>query len=383
MEFARSDLGTIGVEVEYGIIDSTGSPAPVATDLLRELGAPHPDGEHPHAKHELFQSTVEVITGVCRKPSEAIADLEQTLAELYPWLDARGLGLVCTGTHPFAPWHELAISPKERYHRLTDKIGWPAKRLGIHGIHVHVGIDERDAVIPVVNALNTYVPLLLALSCSSPYWNGRDTSLASTRTLIFQSMPTTGLPPHLADWAEFETLLDSLIRAETIETVREIWWDIRPHPGFGTVELRMCDGIPTLVEVAAITALAQALVIHLVERWKSGAELPHLPEWALRENKWRAARNGLDGELIVDAHGRTSPLRDLLHSLIVELGPTAERVGSTDELGYIDQMLEHGASYERQRRLIEGGMTLPELVLQLSAEQRQNKPGAISGVLPS
>lgn len=368
MEFNSSERSTLGVEVEYWVVDDvTGLPVACSVDVLAEAGAPY-GGEHPKAKHELFQSSIEVITGICETPAEARADLQATIDELQPLLDARGVSLMSSGTHPYVEWEDLMITPNERYNRLVETIAWPAQRLMIHGVHVHVGVRSAEKSIATVNGLTTYLPHLLALSCSSPFWEGADTGMASVRTKIFEIMPTAGLPPRLDGWEEFELFLDALIRAGSISTVREVWWDIRPHPGFGTVELRMCDGIPSLAEVTAIAALAQCIVTWFDELIDAGAEVPLRRPWAVRENKWRAARYGLDARLIVDDQGNTKPLTEELNELVDHLRPIADRLGSRAELDLVPQMIARGASYQRQLALVAEGATLPEVVASLAAE---------------
>jgi carboxylate-amine ligase len=256
---------------------------------------------------------------------------------------------------------------------------WMARRLQIFGVHVHVGIRSPEKAVPIVNALTSYVPHLLALSASSPYWMGRDTGLASSRSKIFEGLPTAGLPVQLADWGEFEQLMATLVASGTIETIREIWWDIRPHPGFGTVELRICDGLPTLQEIGAIAALSQCLVDQLNTQLDRGYQLPRPNIWVQRENKWRAARHGLDAELILDEHGTTRPLREAIAELVHDLRPLAERLGCAAELDDVTRILEVGASYERQRKVAaDNGGDVRAVVDSLLAEMQAGHPGVRS-----
>ncbi len=369
MDFNSSPRSTIGVEVEYWAVDNdSGLPVPCSVEVLAEMGRGYPENEHPKAKHELFESSIEVITGICETPAEARADLEGTLAELQPLLDARGVKLMSSGTHPFAEWTDLIVSPNPRYHALVETIQWPARRLMIHGVHVHVGVGSGEKAIQTVNGLTTYLPHLLALSCSSPYWEAENTGLASARTKVFEVMPTAGLPPQLSGWGEFERFLEALIRAETISTVREVWWDIRPHPGFGTVELRMCDGIPTMEEVAAVAALAQCLVTWFDRTIDAGGRVPVRPSWVVRENKWRAARYGLDAEIILDDHGRTRPLKQDLSDLVEHLAPIADELGCGEELRSINSLAAKGGSYQRQLKIVAEGGDLRDVVSSLTRE---------------
>ncbi|MGY1857111.1 glutamate--cysteine ligase [Modestobacter sp. SYSU DS0290] len=347
--FHSSERASLGVEWELQLVDrETGELTSGATEILAELT---PDGleEHPKAKHELLQSTVEVITGICTTVAEAKADLAGTLAEVVAAADRRGLDLMCAGSHPYTRWDTQEISPKERYAELVERMQWPARRLQIFGVHVHVGVRSPDKAMPIVNALLQYVPHFLALSASSPFWSGCDTGLASVRTKVFEGMPTAGLPYQLTDWAGFEEYMGTLIAAGAIESVREVWWDVRPHPDFGTVELRICDGLPTLDEIGAVAALAQCLVEQLDTQLDRGYTLPTPAGWIVRENKWRAVRYGLDARIVVDEQGTVAPVREALAELIEELLPTARKLGCEAELLDVRRVLAVGGSYQRQR----------------------------------
>ncbi len=352
IDFNSSPGPSLGIEVELELVDvATGELASAATDILDELGEGHLGGEHPRAKHELFECTIEIITGVCHDVGEARADLEGTLAEVQAAAEARGLALLCSGTHPFSVWTDQQVSPNPRYARLVDEMQWMARRLQIFGVHVHVGVRSPEKVVAIAGALAGYIPHFLALSGSSPYWEGRDTGLASSRSKVFEGLPTAGLPAPLENWADFEQFMETLVSSQAISSVREVWWDIRPHPDFGTVELRMCDGIPTLSEVASVAALAQSLVAHLDALDDRGFTLPRHRDWILRQNKWRAGRHGLETDLIVDDHGRQEPMRRAIADLVDEVGPTAVRLGCADELAHVAKIVEVGPSYARQRRV--------------------------------
>ena len=369
VEFQASSGASLGVEVELALVDvDKGGLVCIAPDVLAEVSAPFESGEHPKIKKELFQCTIEVITGVCQTVAEARSDLAATMLELQSAVEPHGAGFIGAGLHPFTPWHELTRSEGERYERLVRTIAWPARRLTTHGVHVHVGVRSGDKAIATVNALSGYLPVFLALSASSPFWHGQDTGLASTRTKIFEAMPTTGLPPHLRNWDEFNVFLDTLITAGTIETVREVWWDIRPHPSYGTVELRMCDAMPTLWETCAMAALAQCLVKSFDEMMDRGEQPPEPREWIRRENKWRAARWGIEAELVVDDSGRTRPLADIVGDLVADLMPVAERLGCAAELVDLLVIAARGPGYVRQRQWVDEGASLDEVVAFLRTE---------------
>jgi carboxylate-amine ligase len=376
VDFAASAGPSIGVEVELEVIDPESRElVSGAQDILAEMGKPHA-GHHPKAKPELLQSTVEIITGVCQTASEAHNDLAATLEELYTHTDRRGLALMCSGTHPFTDPATQEITPDPRYLRLVNDMQWPARQMEIFGIHVHVGVRSPEKAIAMVNALSAYIPHFLALSASSPYWMGHDTGMASWRSKVFEGLPTAGPPWQLNGWPEFERLMETLIAAKTISSIREVWWDIRPHPGFGTIEMRVCDGIPTLREVAVVAALSQCLVHQFDTLLDRGYSLPTPRSWLVRENKWRAARHGLDASIIVDEQGTTVPLHAAIEELIEDLTPVAGRLRCSTELRGAVDILRRGSSTVRQREIVSGGGSLCDVVDSLVRELRDDKPAA-------
>ena len=348
--FNPSAGSSLGVEWELELVDlQTRELASAASDILAEI-TPIPGEEHPKAKHELLESTVEIITGICSTVSEAREDLAGTLKEVQDAAARRGLGVMCSGTHPFSDWTDQQISPSPRYQQLVEQMQWLARRMQIFGVHVHVGVRSPDKAIPINNALMAYIPHFLSLSASSPYWVGTDTGLASARSKVFEGLPTAGLPYSLSGWDAFEDYMETLISSQTIQSIREVWWDIRPHPNFGTVELRICDGLPTLDEITVIAALSQCLVESFDRQLDKGYTLPQPRMWLVRENKWRAARYGLDAEIVVDDKGNTvQPVRQAILDLAEELVPVARKIGCEDELAQVEQLLDVGASYQRQR----------------------------------
>ncbi|MFC7382536.1 glutamate--cysteine ligase [Sphaerisporangium rhizosphaerae] len=362
IEFNPSRGPTLGVEWELQLVDKRTrrlrQDARLVLDAVPELS----ETPRPKVMHELMQSQLEVITDVCHTVSEAVRDLRTTIDRLRQVVDPQGMALACTGTHAISDWREAVYAPVQRYTELVEEMQWLAWRIQTFGVHVHVGVRERDKVIPIVNALAAYLPHFLALTASSPYWGGQDTGLASSRAIVFGSLPTAGPPQMLADWAEFEEYMDTLKRAGTIKSIKEVWWDIRPHPDFGTIEIRMFDGIPTLREVGMVTALSQCLVQQFDQQLDRGYRLPHPAPWVVRDNKWRATRYGLDAFVITDDHGSTAPMRDTLYELTRELAPVAERLGCPEELATITDVVEQGNSCERQRAILTGGGTLDDIV---------------------
>ena len=367
--FHGCPVPTVGVEVELQILDpQTCNLKQGSTQILDRVG------DHPKIKQELTQSTIEVITGICDTVADATADLRGSMQELYGLGDELGLTFASAGTHPFGQWRDQKIFPNERYQHLVDRIQWPARRLLIYGLHVHVGVGSGEKAIAVMNALTTYLPHLLALSASSPFVDFEDTGLASARSKIFEAMPTAGLPYRLANYGEFQQFMNTLVRAGAIESVREIWWDIRPHPSFGTLEIRICDAPSTLEETAAIVALVQCLVVVLGERYEAGVPMGVLQPWIVRENKWRAARHGLDADTITDNEGHHGPLRDLIPDLVQRLAPVAERLRCSAELASVAALVAN-ASYERQRAKYAETRRLPDVVAMLAGELRESVSG--------
>jgi glutamate---cysteine ligase / carboxylate-amine ligase len=375
IDFRASERATLGVEWELAVVDrSTRDLVNRAPDVLDALtGAP---GLRDGAVHrELLLNTIEVVTGICESVPEAMADLDGTLGQVRGVTDALGLELFCAGTHPFARWSEQQVTPGERYARLIDRTQWWGRQMLIYGVHVHVGVRSVHKVMPMLDTLLNWFPHLQALSASSPYWDGADTGYASNRAMMFQQLPTAGLPFQFPDWAGYERYVQDMFTTGVIDELGEIRWDIRPSPRLGTIEVRVCDGIPTLEEVGALTALVHCLVDDLDRRLDDGETLPTMPPWHVQENKWRAARYGLDAEVILDAAGRERLVTDDLHDLLDRLAPTARRLGCERELACIDDLVRRGASYQRQRAVAKAtGGDLRAVVDGLCAELRSG-PG--------
>ena len=377
-----SQGATLGIEWELQLIDADSKLLRQdAREVISALRGRDEAGQQPKIHDELMESTVEVVTGVCSTVSEAVADLAATIADLQRITDMRGTILACAGTHPVSDWRDAKMAPVQRYAELVEQMQWLARRIQTFGVHVHVGLRDGSKAIPIVNALATYLPHFLALTASSPFWGGHDTGLASSRAVIFGGLPTAGPPQPLADWSEFEEYMDTLLRAGTIRSIKEVWWDVRPHPDFGTVEIRMFDGVPTLREVGMVAALSQSLVHLLDTQLDRGYRLPSQPSWVIRDNRWRATRYGLDAIVITDAAGSTAPLRDELYELFQEIHPVAQRLGCADELDVLGEVLERGASYERQRAVVATGGGLTDVVDALVtefAEDRFVRPGEVA-----
>ena len=369
IKFVGSERPTVGVELELSIIDrSTRELCPRAPELIAELQ------DSIRIKPELFQSIAEINTDVCKTVREVRTDLESQINVLRGEADKRVLRIICTCTHPFSDWRSMLISEDARYQRLVDYMQWPARRLLICGVHVHVGVKSGEHAIAVMNSLTVFLPHLLALSASSPYWKGMDSGLASSRIKIFESLPIAGLSPYIKNWSQFAELMQTLMTTRAISSIREIWWDIRPHPSFGTVETRICDGINTLQEVCAVTALVQCLVAYLQERYEHGLPLPWLQRWTIKENKWRATRYGDDAVFIRNERGEVVQLREHIYEWLEILRPTAEALDCTAELASVRDILEKGASYKRQRGLYEAVGSFERVVDEMIREMQDDAP---------
>ncbi|GAB3208978.1 carboxylate-amine ligase [Marinactinospora thermotolerans DSM 45154] len=371
IEFNASDRATLGVEWELQLVDvNTRHLRQEAQQVLGELPDLSQAPAHPPLRHELMQCTVEVVTGICETVEEVRGDLAGSISRLGAAIEPRSLALMCSGTHPLDDWRDQTLSPVQRYGELIDQMQWLARRILTFGVHVHVGVRSAEKAIPIVNALAGYLPHFLALTASSPFWSGHDTGLASARAIVFGALPTAGPPPRLDDWASFEDYMETLLRAGTISSIKEVWWDVRPHPDFGTIEIRMFDGIPTLREVGMAAALSQSLVQLFDQQLDRGYSLPSPAAWVVNDNKWRATRYGLDARVITDERGGTVPLRDDLYELVRELKPIADRLGCAEDLDVVSEVLHNGASYERQRAVIDQGGTINDVVDALTGEFR-------------
>jgi carboxylate-amine ligase len=297
---------------------------------------------------ELLTNTVEVTSGVGDTVEAAVDDIADAIAALRTVTDPAGIELLSAGSHPFAQWYDQQVTDKTRYHKLIERTQWWGRNMMIWGIHVHIGVNDVNKVMPIIGALAGYLPHLQALSASSPYWAGERTGYASNRSLVFQQLPTAGLPWILPDWAAYESYLDDMVSTGVMADASEVRWDVRPAPRWGTVEIRACDGMSTLPELAAVAALTQVLVEDFSRRLDAGEELPALQPWFVRENKWRAARYGMDARVIVDRDGRQEPVADHLRETMERLSDIADELKCAPEFAGLQTILSQGASYERQ-----------------------------------
>ncbi|WP_028659436.1 glutamate--cysteine ligase [Nocardioides insulae] len=352
IDFHGSPEPTLGVEWELALVDRH------SRDLVNEaahlFARARPRMPQPHKLHqELLRNTIELVTDVCHTVEEAMADLRGTLTSILPACEELGIDLFGAGTHPFASWTTQRLTAGHRYAELINRTQWWGRQMLIWGLHVHVGLPVRERVLPVLSAMLTYYPHLQALSASSPIWSGVDTGYASNRALMFQQLPTAGLPFQFTEWSEYEAFAHDQLTTGVIDVLSEIRWDLRPAPHLGTLETRVCDGVATFSELAALTALTHCLVVDLDRRIAAGEQPPVLPPWHVQENKWRAARYGLDAIVILDSDNHERLVTEDLADLLDRLAPVAADLGCQRELASVADMITRGASYQRQRAVAE------------------------------
>lgn len=356
IDFADSRQSTLGVEWEVALVDhESGDLRSVAQQVLEGIHAAHggldPDEEHPHVKQELLLNTVEIVTGVCETVSEAKTQLHENLGVIREVTDPLGIDLYSAGSHPFASPKLQPVTDQERYAKLIDRTQWWGQQMVIYGVHVHVGLDRREKALPVVDGLINYQPHFQALSASSPFWGGEDTGHASHRALMFQQLPTAGLPYHFDTWSQFEGYVADMLHTGVIDDISEIRWDVRPVPRFGTVEMRICDGLSSLQDIGAIAALTQCLVDDMSTTLDHGGSIDVMPPWHRTENKWRAARYGMDAIIILNAAGDEMLVTDHLMRELNRLEPVARKLGCSDELADVERIIRGGAGYQWQRKI--------------------------------
>jgi carboxylate-amine ligase len=350
IDFHASPEPTLGVEWEFALVDRNSRDLVNEASALVDLAAGRLDRRDQLHK-ELLRNTVEVVTDVCTTVGEAVADLVDTLRVVVPAADELGIDLVGAGSHPFANWSEQQLTEGHRYDELINRTQWWGRQMMIWGVHVHVGMPERDRVMPVLSSMLTTYPHLLALSASSPMWGGVDTGYASNRALMFQQLPTAGLPFTFETWQDFEACISDQTTTGVVDTLSDVRWDIRPAPRLGTIEHRVCDGVSNTRELAALTALIHCLVVDLDNRLAAGETLPTLPPWHVQENKWRAARYGLDAIVILDDSNRERLVTDDLDDLLERLTPVAKQLDCEAALRSVADIPARGASYARQRAI--------------------------------
>jgi glutamate---cysteine ligase / carboxylate-amine ligase len=364
--FGKSAPFSLGVEEEFQILNAE------SHELVSRIDEILPAFEGKEAekrvKAELLQSVVEVATDVAGTVSEAMDDLRDLRGRLRDAAAERNALIASAGTHPFSRYEHQEVTEEERYRDLIDTMRWVAERELIFGLHVHVGLDSPDKAIACANGLRTYLPELLALSANSPFWQGRPTGLASTRVKVFEPFPRSGLPPTFGSYEEFELLVDRGVKTNSFEDYTYIWWDLRPHPRLGTIELRICDAQTRIESVAALVALTQSLVATFAAGFDRGEPPAGEQITLIAENKWRAARDGLKAKLIDFATDTERPAVDAVRELVERSRPAARELGCAEELDLVEVLMERGTGAEEQLSVYEESESLLAVAEWLAAE---------------
>jgi glutamate---cysteine ligase / carboxylate-amine ligase len=359
--FGASDPFTLGVEEEYMLLD------PESFDLVQHietvLDAVQGDELADRINAELMQSVLEIATPVCRTAADVMRELTTLRGYVRDVADGQGLRVGSAGTHPFSLFERQRITAKDRYHALIDQLQYVARRELIFGMHIHVAVDDPDKAIQVVNGLLPHLSPLLALSASSPFWRGEPTGLASSRQIVFSAFPRSGPPPRFRDYDDYAEVVGQLERTGCIADYTHIWWDIRPHPKWGTIEVRICDAVTRVEDAVAIAAYCQAVVKALSDRYDAGEKIPTYHRILTSENKWLAARYGLDAPVMDLATGRRIriPVAKLVRRTLRELEPHARELGSERELEGIETLLSRGNSADRQLRIFNANRDIVEV----------------------
>lgn len=359
------DTLTMGIEEEYQIID------PHTRELTSYVQEFLEKGQiffKDQVKPELMQSQIEVGSQVCRNIKEVRSELVRLRSTVAEVADKGNRKIVAAGTHPFSHWLDQEVTVNPRYHKLLEDMRFVGQRLLIFGMHVHVGIENPDLRMDILNQVRYFLPHILAISTSSPFWFGRDTGLKSYRSIIFEDLPRTGIPDYFVSYDEYLRHVDTLIKTRCIEDATKIWWDVRPHPKFPTLEFRICDCITKIDEVVAIVALLQSLVSTLIALRRKNISWRIYRRDLIAENKWRALRYGIDGELIDFGMQQSVPLRFLMGELMDLVREEARRLGCEEELDYINTILKKGTSADRQLRVYNETQSLKAVVDHLAQE---------------
>jgi carboxylate-amine ligase len=368
--FGDGDPYTLGVEEEYMLLDaeSLDLVQHIDTVLAAVEGSDLEDALHP----ELMQSVLEIATPVCRDIAEVEQQLRRLRAAVTQVGSETGLRVGSAGTHPFSLFERQRITARDRYRALVDQLQYVARRELIFGMHIHVAIDDAEKAVGVLNGLLLHLPQLLALSASSPFWRGEPTGLASTRQLVFAAFPRSGPPPRFRDYADYARVVGQLERSGCIPDYTQIWWDIRPHPRLGTIEVRICDAVTRVEDAIAIAAFCQSLVKLYCERFERGEEIQSYHRILTSENKWLAARHGLDAPLMDLATGRRNraPVAQLVRRALRDVEPQARELGCDRELEGIRDILGRGSSADHQLRIFNANRDIVAVVRKI-AEQTE------------
>jgi len=361
---------SIGVEEEYQTID------PVTRDLRSHIDTEIMEKGtvilRERVKTEMHQSVVEVGTHVCRTAKEVKDDIQKLRREIIGLAQEHGLRVAAGATHPFADWRQQQISPGERYQTLVEDMQTVARANLIFGLHVHIGVEDRETQIHLMNAARYFVPHLLALSANSPFWVGMNTGLKSYRCKVFDKFPRTNLPDYFPSWGEYENFIKVLVKTNCIDNPKKIWWDIRPHPNFSTLEFRVCDIPMRAEETVALAALIQATVAKLYKLYAANQSFRIYRRSLLMENKWRAARYGINGKLIDFGKQTEVPFRDLMHEYLAFVDDVVDELECREEINYVHKILEMGTGADRQLRVFEQSGGNLQAVVDYMIEETQH-----------
>ena len=367
IDFTSNARPTLGIELELALVDAE---TMELSNSIQEVLARIPDRMAGSVKAELMQSYVEINTDVCRTVDGAQQDLREKLAVLEDVTDDLGLRLYWSGTHPFSRWLDQLVTPSERYERLVELLQDMARQLICFGLHVHVGVDSGDKAVMICDRIMRHLPTLLALSSNSPWWDGRVSGLQSHRAKIMEGLPTAGLPPLMRNWSEYVWLVRHLVETKFIYSIREIWWDVRPHHNFGTVEVRMCDMPGNLEDSLALAAFIQCLVKALSDEIDRGTYQHDCHPMIVRQNKWRASRYGLEAELIDPLTFEPRQVRTIVARLVDDLRPVGDELGCA---AWLDRLLvlSEGKSWaDRQLAVLHESGNAVEVVRHFTERSR-------------
>ena len=348
IKFTPSKEPTVGVEVESQIVDkSTGDLVNIAENIVNGYG------NEERVKHELYLSTVEVTSSPALDTNNTYSELSSIFKDILELANKNNAGLIATGTHPFALYEDQVITNvNPRYEEFANKYGWAVRRLLTFGMHVHVGMDSKEKAVAVHDEIRKYLPLVLALSACSPFWRGKDTELYCSRLSVFQGLPNTGLPEPYYEWREYEQSLQTLVEADIIKAgvgYRQIWKDVRIHPAYGTIEVRIADSMPSLIDTVAVATFVQSLAIYIGNKWEDGNLPPPTPNWLIERNRWAAIKEGLNAKFIIDLEGRTKPIKEVIKNLTKEIKPVAESLGSLNRLNELENIFKSDNMVENMR----------------------------------
>ena len=361
--FNPSDSPTVGVEVEAQIVDNTtGDLVNIAENIVNGFN------NKDRVKHELYLSTVEITSSPALDTNNTYDELSSIFKKVLDLALKENAGLIATGTHPFALYEDQVITNvNPRYEEFAQKYGWAVRRLLTFGMHVHVGMDSKEKAVAVHDEIRKYLPLVLALSACSPFWRGKDTELYCSRLSVFQGLPNTGLPEPYLEWNEYEQSLKTLVAAEVIKKgigYRQVWKDVRIHPAYGTVEVRIADSMPSLSDTVAVATFVQALAIKIGNDWEEGKLIEPTPNWLIERNRWAAIKDGLNAKFIINLDGNTKPIKEVIKHLSKEIEPVADLLGSLNRLKDLENIFKSDNMVENMRKFYVDG-SLDDLVKKL------------------